>query len=395
MRTEGPRASTAGLVTLTAIVLAFLAAVPEFAGAAVRHVPEEYATIQGAVDASSAGDTVLLSPGTYRGVGNRDIMLHGYDLVIMSSAGPEATILDCERSGRGFYLDGHETRNTRIEGLTIQNGMADWGGAILVGVSSPTIANCRILNNYGYVCGGLFLSGFSGLVDHCLISGNQSLTYPGGGILYYFGDAEFTDCVITDNFASAGGACAILGSGIGEPVFRGCTVTCNGGGDGPGGFYGSHVTLERCIVWGNSSMMGDDEMDVGIAQVRCCDIDSTGVGGSQVNYDENCVFTNPMFCGTQPCDYPVGDLALHGDSPCLPEHSPCGELIGALGWGCGTPTPPGACCLVGGVCVVVSEYVCSLQQGSYQGNGTLCQPDPCGATPTERTSWGRIKAAFR
>jgi hypothetical protein len=45
--------------------------------------------------------------------------------------------------------------------------------------------------------------------------------------------------------------------------------------------------------------------------------------------------------------------------------------------------------------VVVSEYVCSLQQGSYQGNGTLCQPDPCVPTPTERTSWGRIKAAFR
>jgi hypothetical protein len=395
MRTKGARTSRAGFVTLAAVLLAFLAGAPVVAGATVRHVPDEYATIQGAVDASSAGDTVLLSPGTYRGAGNRDITLHGYDLVIKSSAGPEATILDCERSGRGFYLDGHETRSTRIEGLTIQNGMADMGGAILVGVSSPTIANCRILDNYGNDGGGLFLNAFSGLVDHCLISGNQSLYYPGGGILYSIGDAEFTDCVITDNFAAAGGACAILGSGIGEPVFRGCTVTCNSGGDGPGGFYGSHVTLERCIVWGNSSMMGDDEMYVGIAQVRCCDIDSTGVGDAQVNYDENCVFTDPMFCGTQPCAYPVGDLALYADSPCLAEHSRCGELIGALGQGCGGEPSTGACCLANDSCVVESQQACMQESGVYMGDAVSCELNTCVPTPTRVTSWGRIKAAYR
>lgn len=59
---------------------------------------------------------------------------------------------------------------------------------------------------------------------------------------------------------------------------------------------------------------------------------------------------------------------------------------------CGTT---GACCLAGGVCVVLSEYFCSVQQGSYQGEGTPCQPDPCTPTPTERTTWGQIKAAFR
>jgi hypothetical protein len=395
MRTKGAKPARVGLVTLVAVLLAFLAGASDVAGAAVRHVPEEYATIQGAVDASSVGDTVLLSPGTYRGAGNRDITLHGYDLVIKSSAGPEVTILDCERSGRGFYLDGHETRNTRIEGLTIQRGMANWGGAIFVGVSSPTIANCRILNNYGNDGGGLFLSVFSGLVDSCLISGNQSLNYPGGGILYYGGDAEFTDCVITDNFASAGGACAILGSGSGELVFHGCTVTCNSGGDGPGGFYGSHVTLERCIVWGNSSMMGDDEMWVWNAQVRCCDIDSTGVRDAQVDYDANCVFADPMFCGTQPCAYPVGNLALHADSPCLAEHSPCGELIGALGQGCGGAPPTGACCLASGFCVVESEQACVQGSGVYMGDGVPCQASTCVPTPTKVTSWGRIKAAYR
>jgi hypothetical protein len=45
--------------------------------AMVRDVPESYPTIQAAIDASVPGDTVLLSPGTYRGPGNRQIELRG------------------------------------------------------------------------------------------------------------------------------------------------------------------------------------------------------------------------------------------------------------------------------------------------------------------------------
>lgn len=37
----------------------------------------------------------------------------------------------------------------------------------------------------------------------------------------------------------------------------------------------------------------------------------------------------------------------------------------------------GACCLAGGACSVLSQTACVQQSGVYQGNGTLCSPNPC------------------
>jgi hypothetical protein len=74
-----------------------------------RLVPDVYPTIQVAVDGSSPGDTVLLSPGTYSGDGNHDIEFRGKDIVLTSQSGPEVTVIDCE-SHRGFYMHQHETR---------------------------------------------------------------------------------------------------------------------------------------------------------------------------------------------------------------------------------------------------------------------------------------------
>jgi len=54
------------------------------------------------------------------------------------------------------------------------------------------------------------------------------------------------------------------------------------------------------------------------------------------------------------------------------------------------PAPTGACC-VGSVCSITTEANC---QGTYQGDGTDCDPNPC-PTPTEQTSWGQIKSNYR
>ena len=40
----------------------------------------------------------------------------------------------------------------------------------------------------------------------------------------------------------------------------------------------------------------------------------------------------------------------------------------------------GACCLPVGDCTVVSATECATQGGTYQGDGTLCTPNPCGIT---------------
>jgi hypothetical protein len=70
-------------------------------------VPSEYATIQAAVDASIAGDTVLVAPGTYSDYTNRvvDGFLHTATVflkdavILQSESGPEVTLISIDGSG--------------------------------------------------------------------------------------------------------------------------------------------------------------------------------------------------------------------------------------------------------------------------------------------------------
>src|SRR6516162_4154020 len=53
-------------------------------------VPAGYSTIQSAIDAASAGDTVLVSPGTFY----ENLDFKGKAITVASAAGPQVTIID-------------------------------------------------------------------------------------------------------------------------------------------------------------------------------------------------------------------------------------------------------------------------------------------------------------
>ena len=69
-------------------------------------VPDQYATIQAAVDAAQPGDEVLIADGIYTGVGNRDLNLHGKAITVRSSSAISgACVIDCqEYGGAGSYF---------------------------------------------------------------------------------------------------------------------------------------------------------------------------------------------------------------------------------------------------------------------------------------------------
>jgi len=62
------------------------------------------------------------------------------------------------------------------------------------------------------------------------------------------------------------------------------------------------------------------------------------------------------------------------------------------------PPPPltGACCFLDGTCQMLTRVQCTAAGGSYLGDGIQCTPtNPCPSTPTEKTTWGRIKSHYR
>lgn len=110
--------------------------------AAVLHVPGDHATIQQAVDAGLAGDTVLVANGHW----HERIVLPPMDMTLASPwllsqdpADIEATILDGDSLGTVVTVpDG--AQRTRVCGFTIRHGLGGWdghqyvgGGAFLVG----------------------------------------------------------------------------------------------------------------------------------------------------------------------------------------------------------------------------------------------------------------------
>jgi len=69
--------------------------------------------------------------------------------------------------------------------------------------------------------------------------------------------------------------------------------------------------------------------------------------------------------------------------------------IFTLEWSITCPVPREGACCIGEDCVILTEADCGLAGGLYQGDDTVCDPNPCIGNPTENTTWGAIKNSYR
>jgi hypothetical protein len=181
------------------------------------------ATIQAAVNAASALDTIELADGTYSGAGNKNILIDK-DLCIRSeSLDPTLCIIDLEEDGRAFRIYGNTSIGLcLIEGITVENGYVlpsgglqaepmlpddegpeeGNGGAIEL-YSPATLKNCIFVRNKALRgAGGAIMIGGGGesRILSCVISSNESSF--GGGIFAQSTDmSEVRDSVIQNNLA--------------------------------------------------------------------------------------------------------------------------------------------------------------------------------------------------
>ena len=194
-------------------------------------------TIQAAIDATSAGDSVVLAAGAYtwNAQGGDHVGLPGPSMLNMrsgvtlrSESGPAITILDAENNGRVIRCQ--STSNVRIEGLTIQGGNAD--SAELPGPFSMGVGGA-ILCKYG-----------SSIVIAGNVVRNNRSRYNGSALALSLSDTEILGNVICWN----SGQFALYIS-AGAAVVRGNTVASNTGGGV--GFYQSAGTFSENSGYGH------------------------------------------------------------------------------------------------------------------------------------------------
>jgi hypothetical protein len=163
----------------------------------------DYPTIQAAINVAIDGDEVVLMPGTYTGDGNRDIDFQGKAITVRSENGAANCIIDCEGSEedrhQGFRFISGEDANSILDGLTVTGGYAFIGGGIYCDNSSPTIHNCRIINNHAGNAGGGMSCWESGpIISQCVFHGNW-VGHRGDAISLSYSTPTIKHCTMTEN----------------------------------------------------------------------------------------------------------------------------------------------------------------------------------------------------
>ncbi len=130
-----------------------------------RRVPEEYPTIQSAIDAAQPGDDIIVTGGHYREllIIDKSVNLIGRDWPIIDGGGQKGD----KNTMAILYLG---DRAGKVEGFVITGGgTGNLGHGINVWDSAPEIVNNRITGNFH----GIGIHGSSGLTGKTKVHGNR------------------------------------------------------------------------------------------------------------------------------------------------------------------------------------------------------------------------------
>jgi hypothetical protein len=253
-------------------------------------VPDDYTTIQAAINAAKLGDTIQVAQGVYaenieiksskqisiEGGWTQDFTTRSYDSSL--------TIIDGERKGRVLYIIPNlgVTVNLSIDGITIKNGTADNGGGINAcangdGIQiSLSLNRCIISENSATDNGaGINLETSQGYIvasiTNSTISSNRSKQF-GGGLRMHssiggYAMLNMDNDLVQDNIVDGvdGGGIAIYAAkaGVSKLNLSNSNISRNEAPNGGGVFgyvWGQDaivlMTLKNNLITHNTSQQG-------------------------------------------------------------------------------------------------------------------------------------------
>jgi len=313
--------------TISAALLTAIA--PAAHAATTLLVPARYRTISSAIAAAHNGDTVLVSPGTYR----ENLTISGKAITVRAANTNPATTVIAGNPGRTPVMIQNVGLSTVLRGFRITNGSApagQGGGITVANGASPVIAYNQIVFNHSGDGGGILVYNHSNPdIAYNYIENNVASSY-GGGVFAYIGSSPtLHHNVIMANRAGGGGG-IYLESNSGNRAARAGglitlnTIANNTSNSSGGGIMlrtGEIAQITRNRITGNRAPYGGG-----------MEIETNGSGPSVVSnvFQGNSALTS----ASQPGSGSGGGIAVFGQStPLIQSNTITGNTTSVYGGG--------------------------------------------------------------
>jgi parallel beta-helix repeat protein len=320
-------------VTITVLALAFSLLSTNNAIARTLRVPNQYLSIQDAVNASNPGDIIVVASGLHK-LFTKNITIKNMSLTLMSEAGPEKTIIQ----GRGDSPVITLVRYSQavIDGFTItsikdEDSVPLEGGGIHCAPSSaPTIVNNIITGNHAVLGAGIYCAPRSApTIANNVISKNKAVNF-GGGIFSFKSSPNIANNTIAENEASSSGGgifcqrdvpritnnviwknkSKVGGGYSGDRSFSAITnntIVENEAAYGGGIYFsGGAVRMVNLILWKNSDDLHAERFTAATRP------DHSNIGDGDFRGVKGNISADPLFV-----DPENGNFRLMPESPCI------------------------------------------------------------------------------
>lgn len=318
-------------ILVCSIVLALMFGNHAFAR--TLRVPNQYLSIQDAINASNPGDMIVVASGLHK-LFTKNITIKNMSLTLKSEAGPEKTIIQGRGDSPVITLV-HDSRAV-IDGFTITSIKdedtvpLEGGGIYCAPTSSPTIVNNIITGNNAVLGAGIYCAPRSSpTIANNVISKNKAANF-GGGIFSFRSSPNIVNNTIVENEASSSGGGIFcqrdvpritnnviwknkskVGGGFsGDRSFSvivNNTITENEAVYGGGIYFsGGAVRMVNIILWKNGDDLYSAKYTAATrpAHSNIGDGDFRGIAGN--------ISADPLFVAPE-----NGDFRLASESPCI------------------------------------------------------------------------------